>query len=126
MKTLLVIEDDTKSQKIYVDKFTEEGFQVGVSNSGGGGLTLVKKLNPDVILLDIMLAGKTNGFDVLETLKHDQATKDIPVMVLTNLDSEEKVAKEIGAAEYLIKANTSIEEIVTKTKKLIEGSSKPL
>jgi DNA-binding response OmpR family regulator len=123
MKTLLVIEDDTKSQKVYIDKFTEEGFEVGVSNTGSGGLTLVKKINPDVILLDVMLAGKTNGFDVLESLKNNPLTKNIPVMVLTNLDSEEKVAKEIGAAEYLIKANTSIEEIVEKTKKLIEGKA---
>ncbi len=116
MSTVLVVEDDQNAQKIYIEKLKLEALDVITTGSGKEGLFYAKEKKPDLILLDIMLGGNFNGFDVLESLKKDESLKKIPVLVLTNLDSEEKVAKEIGAIEYLVKANTSIDTLVVKIK----------
>lgn len=117
MTRILIVEDDEATQKIYHEKLKTEGFEVLLASTGNEGLTLaLKEPRPDLIMLDIMLRGEMNGFDVLEQLKKNPETKKIPVLILTNLGTEEGVAKEIGAADYIIKANTTLEEIVTKIK----------
>lgn len=117
MKTILIVEDNSETQKIYLDRLTQEGFDVITTTKGEEALFYAKEKDLSLILLDIMLAGKMNGFDLLEALKSEEKLKSIPVLVLTNLDSEEKVAKEIGVVGYLVKANTSIEEVVAKVNK---------
>lgn len=119
MAIILIVEDDINLQKIYTEKLKLEGFEVTSTASGKEGLTSVKDKKPDLILLDIMLGGNFNGFDFLELLKKDESAKKIPVIVLTNLDSEEKVARDIGASEYLVKANTGIDELVNKVRSYI-------
>ena len=116
MATVLIVEDDQNAQKIYIEKLKLEGIDVITTVSGKEGLFYAKKRKPNLVILDIMLGGDFNGFDVLEALKKDNSLKHIPVLVLTNLDSEEKVAKEIGATEYLVKANTAIDDLVAKVK----------
>lgn len=116
MKRILIIEDDAATLKLYKDKLAIEGLEVFGSNTGRQGLIIAKHEKPDLIILDIMLPGGTNGFDVLEALKKDEKLKNTPVVMLTNLDTEEKVAKEIGAADYIVKANTTLNEIVGKMK----------
>jgi len=112
MKTILIIEEDQSLLKAYREMFKPEEFSVVQATTGQEGLTLVGSEKPDVILLDIMLPGGMNGFDVLEQLESNPLTRNIPVIVLTNLDSEEKVAKSIGATDYLVKANTTKDEII--------------
>ena len=116
MKKILIVEDDLKTQKIYFDKLTLEGFEVICTPSASEGLTFAKEKRPDVILLDVMLQDKMNGFDVLEFMKKDSDLSKIPVLVMTNLGGQENVAKEIGAFDYIVKANSSIEEVVAKIK----------
>ncbi len=126
-RRILIIEDDASLLKAYREMFKSparqspdgssrmaggEEFRIVEATTGQEGLTLVNIENPDLILLDIMLPGGMNGFDVLEQLKRDPTTKGIPVIVMTNLDSEEKVAKTIGAKDYLVKANTTKDQIV--------------
>ena len=55
-----------------------------------------------------------DGFDVLEQLKRDEVVKNIPVIVLTNLDSERESALKVGAVDYIVKANASIDQVVEK------------
>ena len=112
MKKILVIEEDASVFKAYQEMFKPEGVRVVGASTGQEGLKLVQSEKPDVILLDIMLPGGMNGFDVLDQLKRDRATQRIPVIVLTNLDSEEKISKTIGATDYLVKANTTQDEVV--------------
>lgn len=112
MKKILIVEDDASLLKAYREMFKPEEFRIVEATTGQEGLTLVGSEKPDVILLDIMLPGGMNGFDVLEQLEANPDTKKIPVIVLTNLNSEEKVAKTIGARYYIVKANTTKDQIV--------------
>lgn len=117
MQKILIIEDDNQIQIIYKKALSIEGFTVITAKIGNEGLELAKSQNPDLILLDLMLAeGGLNGFDVLHQLKIDQNLAKIPVIILTNLDSEKDSSLASGAVDYIIKANTSIDEVVNKIK----------
>lgn len=119
MKTVLVVEEDTSLSKIYQEKLEHIGCKVAIATTGSEALNFCRSQNPDLILLDVMLPGGMNGFDVLEQLKKNANYTAIPVLVLTNLDSEAKTAFEIGAVDYLVKANTKIEDIIMKVKSLL-------
>ena len=84
------------------------------------GLKLARSKKPDLILLDLVLP-KVHGFEVLKELKSDLGTKDIPIIVLTNLEAIEDVNKaiELGAKTYLVKTQYNLEEVVEKVKKAI-------
>src|SRR3990167_25787 len=116
MAKILFIEDDTQLVKLYQSILEDNGFEVMTAQTGDSGLQLALKEKPDAIILDIMLPGGLNGFDVLEQLKQDDRLKQVPVFILTNLDSEEKVAREIGATEYIIKAHVDPKQVVQKIK----------
>jgi DNA-binding response OmpR family regulator len=115
-KKILIIEDDHALQTIYQRKFELEGFEVIQAFTGQEGINAVKSIIPDIILLDVMLPQGMNGFDVLEQVKRMDQLKNVPVIVFTNLDSERNVATSMGAADYIIKANTSIDDLVAKVK----------
>ncbi|HZZ98831.1 MAG TPA: response regulator [Candidatus Saccharimonadia bacterium] len=118
MTTILIIEDDAQIAKLYQEALKAAGFAVVIAPTGNQGLSDLTKIKPNLVILDIMLAQGMNGFDILEKMKKNPSLKAIPVIVLTNLDSEQKVALEIGAAAYMVKSNTSLEEIVAKVKQL--------
>ncbi len=90
-----------------------------VAKDGADGLALHAREHPDLVILDIMLPGGMNGFDVLEKLKKDDALKKIPVFVITNLESEEKVARQIGAVDYAVKVHIDPHELVDKIRKIL-------
>lgn len=120
MAKILLIEDDGSLQRLYKGKLADEGFEVNVAGDGKTGLDLAKSGSFDLILLDIMLPGGINGFDVLETLKKDSALSQIPVIVLTNLGSEEKVARDIGAVDYFIKAKITPAQLADRIKEILK------
>jgi DNA-binding response OmpR family regulator len=122
MKKILIIEDDTSLLKAYQEMFKLEGILVIGATTAQEGLTLVKSEKPDLIVLDIMLPGGKNGFDVLEELKRNPATQKIPVVISTNLDSEEKVAREIGVCDYIVKANTTKDEVMKLVMNCLKSS----
>lgn len=121
MQRVLIIEDEPAYQHMLQSAFEKENFEVIVKALGKQGIFEIKDHRPDIILLDIMLPGGTNGFDFLEELEANPQTKNIPVIIITNLDSEENVAKKIGAAFYFIKSQTTVEQIVAKTKQLLSS-----
>lgn len=116
--TVLLVEDDEFLAEIYQKKFEMEGFKIAVSENGEKALIDIKKKIPDLILLDILLP-KLDGFSVLEKLKADKTTKDIPVIMLTNLGQRDDVerAKALGAVDYLIKAHFKTSEIVDRVRR---------
>jgi len=121
MKKILFIEDEADLQKSMGDVLEGQGYEVISALDGEVGLRLAKTRRPDIILLDLILP-KKDGFEVFEELKKDSATRDIPVIVLTNLEKMEDVEKalELGARTYLVKANYTLEEVVSKIKKALE------
>jgi len=120
MKKILFIEDESALQKTFGEILKQEGYEMISALDGETGLRLAKSEKPNLILLDLILP-KIHGFDVLKKLKGDKETKDIPVIVLTNLEKIEDVDKalELGATTYLIKAQYSLEEVVEKIKKVL-------
>ena len=123
-KTILFIEDESALQKTFSEILNQEGYQMISALDGEIGLRLANPpaggKKPDLILLDLILP-KVNGFEVLKKLKEDKATKDIPIIVLTNLEEMGDVDKAIGlgATTYLVKTSYSLKEIVEKIKKAL-------
>ncbi|MDO8265061.1 MAG: response regulator [Candidatus Parcubacteria bacterium] len=121
-KKILFIEDETALQKTLGEVLIQEGYEVISALDGETGMELAETKNPDLILLDLILP-KLNGFEVLEKLKENPATKNIPVIILTNLEKMEDIGKamELGAKSYLVKSNYSLEEVLKKIKEIIEN-----
>lgn len=120
-KHVLIVEDDEFLANIYKKKFEIEGFKVSSSNNGERGLEDAKKKLPDIILLDILMP-KLDGFAVLTELKKDIQTKNIPIILLTNLGQKDDVEKgiEMGAVDYLIKVHFKPSEVVDKVRKILK------
>jgi CheY-like chemotaxis protein len=117
-KVILAIEDEKQLTEVYLKKFEELGIEVVIAKTGKEALTLAKQI-PNLIILDIMLPGGMNGFDILKLLKQDTITSQIPVIILTNLDNEIETAKELGVVDYIIKSNTPIEKVVEKVRQVL-------
>ncbi len=119
---ILLIEDEEMLANMYETKFQNEGFNIVKALDGEAGLNKAKEFLPDFILLDIIMP-KMDGFAVLKALKEDNKTKNIPVMLLTNLGQEEDMQRgeDLGVIGYLVKANTTPSEVVEAVKnKLIK------
>lgn len=117
-KYILVMEDDKFYGNIFQTKLTEEGFDVTVATDGEKGLEEASKRKPDLILLDLIMPIK-DGFEVLKALKENATLKDVNIIIISNLGQENDVNKALamGAVDYLIKANISLQEAVDKVKK---------
>ncbi len=124
-KKILLVEDESALQKSLGDTLREDGFEVISALDGETGERLAKSEKPDLIILDLILPQK-NGLEVFQSLKNDELTRKIPVVVLTNLERIEHVEKalEMGAKTYLIKANYTLKEILVKIKNVIEDDLK--
>jgi len=121
MKTILIIEDEPTLQKTMSVALTQEGYDVKNALDGEIGLKLAKELKPDLILLDLILP-KVDGFEALEELKNNDLTKDIPIIVLTNLESTQEIERALvmGATTYLVKANYDLKDIIQKIKETLK------
>jgi len=116
-KIILLVEDEPTLQKTLSLALTQEGYEVKSALDGEIGLRLAKETKPDIILLDLILP-KMDGFEVLDELKKDEFTKNIPVIVLTNLESTQDIEKSLalGATNYLVKANYDLKDVIKKVK----------
>jgi CheY-like chemotaxis protein len=117
---ILLIEDDMFMRRLYSDVFTLEGFDFTTAENGEEGLLQIYKETPALILLDIMMPNM-NGLEVLEKLKIDPRTKNIPVVMLTNLSgkTEENNAMQKGATKYLVKSEYEPKQIVNIVKEIL-------
>lgn len=118
---VLIVEDEELLSKMYYLKFTNQGFKAFQAFNGVAGLELAKKEKPNIILLDIIMP-QLDGFGVLKELKSNKETKDISVILLTNLgqDDDIKKGKNLGAIDYLIKSNSTPLKVVEKVKEILE------
>lgn len=121
MAKILFVEDEPNLQKSMGEFLNQAGHKIIKALDGELGLNLAKKEKPDLILLDLILP-KKDGFEVLTELKKDPGTKDIPVIILTNLESSQDVERALvmGAQTYLVKANYDLKEIEGKINQLLK------
>lgn len=124
-KKILLVEDEPLLVNLYKETFDNKPYIFSVAETGNEGLDAVESDRPDLILLDILLPGM-NGFEVLRKLKESPKTKDIPVIVLTNLGSEEtdkdrQLAMSLGAVDYLVKSYHTPDELLKIVSKYLAG-----
>lgn len=120
---ILIVEDDKFLRELLVRKLESQGFIISTAVEGKEALSKVKEELPQLILLDLILPGM-DGFEVLEQIKKDSQINKIPVIILSNLGQREEVEKglELGAADYLIKAHFTPNEIVDKVREVLGKS----
>jgi len=120
-KNILVVEDDIILQKNIKSSLESADFEVDQLFSGQGVMQKIEQKKPDLILLDLMLP-KKDGFHILQDIKQSEELKNIPVIILTVINTETSVSetKMLGADDYLIKSNYSLSEIIEKINKLLK------
>lgn len=125
MKKILIIEDDKDIVEMIKYNLEKERYSSVVSFNGKQGISLAKKNNPDIILLDLMLPD-IDGFDVCKLLKNNELTDRIPIIMLTAKSREaDKVAGlELGADDYLTKP-FSPRELIARIKAVLRRTSVP-
>ncbi|MFA6389917.1 MAG: response regulator [Patescibacteria group bacterium] len=119
-KKILVIEDDSMLSSMYRMKLEDHGYQAFTASDGKTGLEIARKENPDLILLDIMMP-MVDGFSVLAEMRSDSSLKKVPVIIMTNLGTNEDVekGKKLGATDYIVKADVTPSQIVEKIQKYL-------
>lgn len=119
-KTVFIVEDDAFLVKAYQVKLEKENVNVWLATDGKEALSYLEKDPPDVVMLDVMLP-HVSGFEILSAIRQNEKWKKVPVLVLTNLGQPQDAQKcqELGVAEYIVKANTKINDIIEKVKKFI-------
>ena len=121
---ILIVDDDSLIIRMYQKKLSTDGYTVATAFNGEEAMVEVQKQKPDLILLDVMMP-KMNGVETLKALKEKPETKDIPVIILTNLgDSEDDVtrAKQLGALDYLVKAEIDLASLSERVEKAISAA----
>ena len=119
---VLVVEDDQFLGDLLKTKLEKENFGVSTAMDGPTGVEKILKERPDIVLLDIILPG-VDGFEVLKRVRTDasESISRIPIVLLSNLGQETDIEKgrALGANDYLIKSNFTIDEIITKIRAVI-------
>ena len=113
MAKILLVEDDKSLREIYGVRLMAEGYTVTSAGDGEEALAVAIKERPDLIVSDVMMP-KISGFDMLDILRSTTETKDIKVIMMTALSSEDQRARgeALGADRYLVKSQVGIEDVV--------------
>jgi len=121
MKTVLLVEDDKFLSTLLKNRLEKEGLTVTHASDGEEAVNILRSgQKPDLTLLDVILP-KKNGFEVLEEIRQDPGLTHLPIIIISNLGQDTDVArgKDLGAIEYYVKAQTSIDDLVLKIKAFI-------
>jgi len=112
-KTVLVVEDDNFLIKAYEAHLAKAGFHVRTALDGVEAVESLKKVMPDIILLDLVMP-RMDGFDVLEEMQKKSEWKKIPIVVVSNLgqESDRDRSLKLGAVEYIVKSDFSLQQTV--------------
>jgi DNA-binding response OmpR family regulator len=124
-KKIMWVEDDAFLSDIITRKFQNENCTLIHLSEGEGALAKAKEGKPDIVLLDILLAGMS-GYDILEALKKDPETALIPVILLSNLGQKSDVEKgeKLGAKKFIIKAMATLDDIIAEISEVLVEAGK--
>lgn len=119
---ILIVEDETALLYALKAELSHNGFEILEAMDGEKGLRILEQQKPDIVILDLLLPG-IDGFEVLKRMKSKNETKNIPVIILTNLGDKESIekGKALGANDYLIKTDYTLEEVINKLKNLLNN-----
>jgi len=119
-KSVLIVEDEGAMQRALKNKLENAGYTVVTADDGAEALEQMRSTIPNLVLLDLIMP-KLDGISVLREAKNDEQIKNIPVIILTNLSSGDKVAEamQLGTFDFLVKANYSLDDVLTKVKERI-------
>lgn len=119
---ILIADSDTMVRRFVGALLTQNGYVVHEAGDGESALRAAASLRPSLVLLDVVLPGK-DGFEVINVMKTDPATRGLPVMVLSVRDREEDVVKalSLGAEDYMIKP-FSTRELLARIRKILNRS----
>jgi DNA-binding response OmpR family regulator len=118
--TILIVEDKAQFRRIYNGLLSNDGYTVIEAEDGEMGWRRVKEDKPDLVLLDLVLP-KLHGFEVLERIRADEETKQIPVIIFSMLGNQEDIQKgfELGANDYALKGSQSPRDVIRKIQGLL-------
>jgi|SRR3989344_3448301 len=119
-KTILLIEDDIFLSQLLTTRLEKAGIEVTKVFDGEAAIEILKTTKPDLMLLDIILP-KKSGFEVMEEINGNPMLNG-PIIIISNLGQEADVSRgrELGAIEYYVKAQTSIDELVERIKSFLD------
>jgi len=122
---MLIIDDNDVIRETYVQVFKQKGFDVLSGIDGVEGVDIATKEIPDVIMTGIIMP-RMDGFQLINTLRENVQTRDIPIAILSHLGREEdrKKAQELGIREFIVQGTVTVNEIIEKIKSLMrDGGS---
>jgi len=119
------MEDDDILSSLYDEALSLMGFSVGIAKNGKDGLRLIEENEPELVILDIVMPGE-DGFSILQKIKGNPKTKNLPVIMHTNLynDSDKAEALRLGAKEYVVKAHVTPKQLADIVKKHVKANIK--
>jgi DNA-binding response OmpR family regulator len=122
-KRLLLVEDDRFLRRACEASLRQRGYEVLTAADGEEGLRLARTETPDLVLLDLLLP-KLTGLEVLRSLRGDAATRELPVLILSNSSREQDVSEitRLGVAGYLVKADLSLKALGDRVARILEGA----
>ncbi len=126
MTKILLVEDDKSLREIYGVRLLAEGYDIVSAGDGEEALAMAIKERPQLIVSDVMMP-KISGFDMLDILRSTSETKDIKVIMMTALSSEDQRARgeALGADRYLVKSQVGIEDVVRTVHDVLADSLAP-
>ncbi|HOV88530.1 MAG TPA: response regulator [Candidatus Paceibacterota bacterium] len=118
---ILVVEDDPFLANLLRLRLEKEKIEVIQAKDGEEALQKLKEIEPDLILLDLILP-KKSGFEVLEDISLNPSLRNKPVIILSNLGQTVDVqrGKQLGAVEYFVKAKISIDDLIAKIEEFLQ------
>ena len=127
MAKILLVEDDKSLREIYSVRLMAEGYEIVSAGDGEEALAMAIKERPDLIVSDVMMP-KISGFDMLDILRSTTETKDVKVIMMTALSSEDQRARgeALGADRYLVKSQVGIEDVVRTVHDVLGDAIAPI
>lgn len=121
IKKILIIEDELAYLKLLHEQLSLKGYQVIEAHDGLDGLEMIKKEKPDLVLLDIRMP-KMDGMTMLNRLRKVENGQKVNVIILTNLEADEKILKKVIKdlpLYYFVKSDTELDKLIAKIEEVV-------